>query len=127
MNCAHMHDGECELNLSSHGKRPSPGSCSVCTERTELTLDRAPITPGRVASYVRAEASRVVGSKLTAEQIEARAAACRGCNVNLKREANGLGWCAECGCGGRKRAHLATKITMPKARCPRNLWPKLIQ
>ena len=80
-------------------------------------------TASQAASYARAEASLVLEGPASPETQEARREACRACPEREAVEGDPLGFCRACGCGRNPRARLTVKLTMPKATCPRNLWP----
>ena len=81
---------------------------------------------GKVLSYVRAEASLLVRGPTDEATQEGRAALCREC-VNFDATDEGRdGHCVGCGCPAWTRAKMSTKWRMPEARCPRGLWPAIV-
>lgn len=74
----------------------------------------------KAASWIKAEASRVLEGDLPEDQYQARLKACRAC-PKLKA-GDPVGWCGACGCGTRRRAELSIKAKMPKATCPLKKW-----
>lgn len=67
-----------------------------------------------------------LGFRARTKTIQARRAECGGdqpCEMlHQGRRRPGL-YCAACGCGESPRSNLATKTTMPLARCPLGKWP----
>ena len=81
----------------------------------------------RAAQYLKAEVSRVVQGPLTGDALTARIDACKACPhrkdaIGDATDPGGIGFCGACGCGGRKRAALSIKATMPAAICPQGKW-----
>jgi len=76
----------------------------------------------RAASYIAAEASKLMRGPAEVAMQEQRLAACRSCEH--RQQVNGGEYCGKCGCGYRKRAELTIKATMPAAKCPLGRWDK---
>ena len=75
----------------------------------------------KAASYVKAEASGLVGS-VSLPQVQARMETCAGCE---SREVDGGAWyCKSCGCPKWERSRLQVKWEMPAATCPLSKWPE---
>lgn len=82
------------------------------------------VTLGNAIDWARAEASLALQGPVDPERFDARKAACLSCpelatNTEPKDE---IGFCKACGCGTGARAALSVKLTMPEAKCPKNLW-----
>lgn len=78
---------------------------------------------GKAASYLKAEASALVGS-VSLPVLEARKAACDGCSA-AKKVGPEEWYCKSCGCPEWKRSQLQVKWTMPAATCPLKKWPEI--
>ena len=81
----------------------------------------------RAAQYLKAEVSRVVQGPVTGDALTARIDACKACPhrkdaIGDATDPGGIGFCGACACGGRKRAALSIKATMPAATCPQGKW-----
>ena len=79
------------------------------------------------AEYLRAEASLITHGPLPPDEVELRIASCRVCPKFVATEDERVGFCRACGCGDWTRSALATKATMPAARCPLRRWPEAAQ
>ena len=115
--CTRSPNGEwlCALDLHTPGE-----ACAQCTSRQHYSEVSVSITPRKIIKYLSAEASLIVQGPLGAEAVEARLAACAGCEA--RKLVDGEAYCGACGCGTRARAALSIKATMPAATCPRGLW-----
>ena len=87
---------------------------------------RSPIVK-RAAQYLKAEVSRIVNGPVAGDALSARLDACKACpkrkdSIAGATDPGGVGFCDACGCGGRKRAALSIKATMPAATCPQGKW-----
>lgn len=81
----------------------------------------------RAAQYLKAEVSRIVHGPVAGDALTARLDACKACpkrkdSIAGATDPGGIGFCDACGCGGRKRAALSIKATMPAATCPQGKW-----
>lgn len=81
----------------------------------------------KVAQYLKAEVSRAVRGPVTGDALAARVNACKACPhrkdaLGNATDPGGIGFCDACGCGGRRRAALSIKATMPAATCPQGKW-----
>ena len=81
----------------------------------------------RAAQYLKAEVSRIVHGPVAGDALAARLDACKACpkrkdSIAGETDPGGIGFCDACGCGGRKRAALSIKATMPAATCPQGKW-----
>lgn len=147
MDIGREHFGRC--GADHHGGFPSRGVCGSCQFRVvggvnvaippAVTIDGGsdlppiPVTGklrravSRMAAYASAELSNVFSLPLSSGAIEQRVSACKSCvklvsSLDGRTDSGGIGFCAGCGCGGRKRAALSVKIKMPKATCPLGRW-----
>lgn len=87
------------------------------------TMPRIPGPVSQVAEYVKAEASRLVGS-VPLPQMEERRVACDGCE-GVKKKGEDEWYCTKCGCPEWNRSRLQAKWEMPAATCPLGKWPKV--
>ncbi|MCA9296002.1 MAG: hypothetical protein KC983_05780 [Phycisphaerales bacterium] len=120
----------CGLGLG--GGRPGRAFCRRCDHcddrcRQQLaivtpTVEKKPITLGRLKQYARAEWSLLRNGPVADDVLEERRAHCRACPANLERGEDDLGFCDDCGCGKRERARLGLKTQMPATECPRGRW-----
>lgn len=77
---------------------------------------------GKVISYVKAEASLLLGS-LGKDKYLDRIEKCKTCPALIPSSVpEELGWCSACGCGKSRRAELTVKARMPAATCPLKRW-----
>jgi len=75
----------------------------------------------KVASYVKAEASGLVGS-VSLPVLGQRQGACESCE-SLKIVKSDEWYCKSCGCPEWERSRLQVKWEMPAATCPLAKWP----
>ena len=74
----------------------------------------------KVVSYVKAEASGLVGS-VTLPVLDQRKAACDTCE-SRKLVGSDEWYCKSCGCPEWERSRLQVKWEMPAATCPLGKW-----
>ena len=74
----------------------------------------------KAASYVKAEASGLVGS-VSLPVLGQRQAACESCD-SLKIVKSDVWYCKSCGCPEWERSRLQVKWEMPAATCPLKKW-----
>lgn len=123
LDCGVPHGGCCKANR--YGGHPSLGTCGVCLtiQRTEqeAAAENAPSLLEKAGSFLRATASAVLSS-LPDDEVEARLAACRGCEALKPLAPPQVGHCLACGCGESSLAELTVKARMPAATCPKKKW-----
>jgi len=78
----------------------------------------------KVSDYARAEASKLVSGPVGLPILEARRAACEGCE-GCDKKAEGEWYCDKCGCPKWDRSRLQVKWEMPAATCPLGKWPEV--
>lgn len=93
----------------------------VAFERVDVEQKQGLV--GKAASYLKAEASALVGS-VSLPVLEARKAACDGCS-SAKKVGPEEWYCKSCGCPEWKRSQLQVKWTMPAATCPLKKWSEI--
>lgn len=78
----------------------------------------------KAASYLKAEASKLVSGPVELPIIEARRAACDGCE-GCDKKSEEEWYCDKCGCPKWDRSRLQVKWEMPAASCPLGKWPNV--
>jgi hypothetical protein len=76
----------------------------------------------KAKEYVKAEASVALAEPLRLPVVEARKAACFGCDSMEQYE--GHMYCKACGCPKWERSRLEVKWEMPGAKCTLGKWPE---
>jgi len=83
---------------------------------------RDPITPSKVASYLKAKVSHVVQGDVPPHVFQERKDSCLSCSFLVVDKADEIGFCGRCGCGRSEGARLTNKLKMPKVACPEGWW-----
>ncbi len=137
--------GVCSLGY--FGGSPSCGTCLIqCRDYTgnqrphEAMDDIAAMEKAQgktkpkvsLRKYLKAELSLLTHGPVPLTIYEHRGLCCTGpkgfnspCahwKQSIEDMEDDVGFCGSCGCGGRERAKLSTKLHMPKATCPKGIW-----
>ena len=76
----------------------------------------------RAVEYAKTEVSNALSEPLRLPVIEARKAACFGCEA-LEQDGENM-YCKACGCPKWERSRLQVKWEMPAAKCNLGKWPE---